>query len=69
MASFDTDLTQVGYYVYPFKMQLPPWLPESTFYRSGSEEMSLRYYLVASYSPIQYARGFKLIYIFNPARI
>jgi hypothetical protein len=69
IASFEDELAPIGYMVYPFKMQVPLWLPESTHYKTATEDLQMRYYLNAVYAPLNFPKASKDIYVLNPARI
>lgn len=62
-------MTQVGQYSYPFKMQVPVWLPESVNYSRATDSLKIKYTLKAMYEPVELAETNLEIHVLNASRV
>ena len=69
IAQFAENKACLGQFVYPFKMQVPVWLPESVSHIRENEIVNISYHLEVSYAPFAYQTWTKELYVFNPVRI
>jgi hypothetical protein len=51
IADFNMEQTPVGMFKYPFRMQIPTWLPPSLLHVENGDQLQINYELVAEYSP------------------
>jgi len=59
----------VGQYSYPFKMQVPVWLPESVNHSRATDSLKIKYTLKAMYEPVELAETNLEIHVLNASRV